>query len=176
MPGRERPSVRVLGAGSLLGFVALLLGGQLPAAYAAHPVADPASIKSYEGTVRVNADGTLRVHETVTYDFGGTPTASVQRAITTREQYDATDDRLYDVSDLTADADPVEVDTSVDSGDTSDTMTVSFMEPQSGEITVTYDYQVDGTVALAIGRSNPWTTGHLTSSPSGVSATVPSTW
>jgi uncharacterized protein (TIGR04222 family) len=146
MPGRERSCVRVLAAGLLLAFVALVLLGQVPTAYA-ESVADQASIKNYEGTVRVNADGTLGVHEAVTYDFGGTPTDSVQRVITTREQYDATDDRLYDVSDLTADADQVRVDTSVDSGDTSDTMTVSFAQAQSGEVTVTYDYQVDGTVA-----------------------------
>ena len=66
----------------------------------------------------------------------------------TREQYDATDDRVYDVSDVTASATGDRRHARRERARTpTDTLTVAFAEPQSGQVTVTYDYDVDGTVA-----------------------------
>ncbi len=104
-------------------------------------------IRDDEATVRVDQDGTLRVVETVKYDFGGIPTARVQRVINTREQYDATDDRVYAVSNVSIDADQPTARTTATSGDTTQTMDVEFSAPQSGVVTVSFAYDVGGTVA-----------------------------
>ena len=150
MPGREQlPVLRwafAIGVSALVALGAVVVGPVTPAD-AASRAADEPTITGYDATVRVNADGTLHVTEAVTYDFAGSSTASVERTIVTREQYDSTDDRVYEVSDVTASAEGEDVTLEVSGQDSADTLTVSFAQPQSARITVDYDYDVDGTVA-----------------------------
>ena len=107
MPGREQlPVLRwgfAIGVSALVVFGAVV-AGPVTSAYAGSRAATEPTITGYDATVRVNADGTLHVTEAVTYNFAGSSTASVERTIVTREQYDSTDDRVYDVSDVTASA------------------------------------------------------------------------
>ena len=106
-----------------------------------------ASIPAYDATVRVGQDGSLHVAESVTYAFDGTGTSTVQRDIVTREEYDATNDRVYDLSAVTARSGSTDVSVDVSSSDTDATITTTFAEPQSGTVTVAYAYDVDGAVA-----------------------------
>ncbi len=109
--------------------------------------ADDPTITTYTATVRVNPDGSLHVAEAATYDFGGTRTESLDRILTTREQYDATNDRVYVVSDVVVDAVQTDVEARVVSRDRTDTFEIDFAEPQTDKVTVTFDYVVDGAVA-----------------------------
>jgi predicted membrane protein DUF2207 len=104
------------------------------------------SIPHYAATVRVGEDGQLHVAEAVTYDFAGTPTDHLERTITTREHYDAEDDRVYDLSSVAVDAVQTDVNATITSGDTA-TIKLDFAQSQSDKVTVTYDYDVDGAVA-----------------------------
>ncbi len=139
-------AVRSLAALIGTGGVAALIGVVLMTSAVAAPTSQTV-IRDDQATVRVNEDGTLHVVETVAYDFGGVPTSRVERVITTREQYDATDDRVYAVSNVAIDADQPTARTTETSGDTTQTMGVEFAAPQSGRVTVTFAYDVDGTVA-----------------------------
>lgn len=104
-------------------------------------------VTAYSATVRVEDDGTLHVAEAVTYDFAGSARSTVSRSITTREQFDADTDRIYTLSDVTADAVQTDVDATVTSEDERAVVEVNFSEPQADQVTVTFDYRVDGTVA-----------------------------
>jgi len=105
------------------------------------------AIQDYSATVRVNTDGSLHIAEAVTYDFAGEATSSVDRAIVTRESYDASDDRVYELSNVAVDAVQADVDAEITTGDTEATISVTFPEPESDQVTVTFDYDVTGAVA-----------------------------
>jgi uncharacterized protein (TIGR04222 family) len=107
-------------------------------------------VTTYTATVRVNEDGTLDVREAVTYDFAGVPTSGVTRVLTTREHYDADNDREYDVSDVSVRGVRADVDASVSADDDETEITVEFDEQQSATATVTYSYLVDGAVARTV--------------------------
>lgn len=106
------------------------------------------NISHYSATVRVNSDGSLHVAEAVTYAFNGVAT-QVQRVITTREHYDAENDRVYELTDVRVDIDTAGTRPAagVTSDDGADTVVVQFAEPQDGRVTVTFDYDVQGAVA-----------------------------
>ncbi len=128
--------------GALVAFAGLTWGLAAVAAPVSRTV-----IRDDEATVRVNQDGTLHVVETVQYDFGGISTAAVERVITTREQYDATDDRVYSLANVATDADQPVAKTTSSSTDSTQTMGVRFATAQDGSVTVSFAYDVDGTVA-----------------------------
>lgn len=104
-------------------------------------------ISDYAATVQVNPDGSLSVGETLTYDFNGVATGVAERRITTREQYDAENDRVYDLSNVTVDGGQTEATVQVTSDDGVDAIAVSFAEPQSGRVTFSLGYDVRGAVA-----------------------------
>ncbi len=109
--------------------------------------AEAGSISHYAATVRVSEDGQLHVAEAVTYDLAGTPTDHLERTITTREHYDAEDDRVYDLNNVVVDAVQTDVEATVSDGDDVATIEVDLPEPQSDQVTVTFDYDIDGAVA-----------------------------
>ena len=106
-----------------------------------------ATVTSYTATVRVEDDGSLHVAEAVTYDFAGESGDSVRRTITTREQVDADNDRIYSLDDVKADAVQTDVDATVTEEDSRAVIEVEFASPQTEQVTVTFDYRVDGAVA-----------------------------
>ncbi len=134
-------------AGALVLAPALACSLAVGGAAARVSAADEATIATYSATVRVNADGSLHVVERATYDFGGTPVGSLKRVLTTREQYDATNDRVYAVDDVSVKAAQTDLETNVTGGDTAKTIEADFAEPQAGKLTVTFDYVVNGAVA-----------------------------
>ncbi len=150
---RSRRAGRLPGPGPVLRRLALAVGlvtalaGLTWGTTAAAAAAGQPVIRDDEATVRVNQDGTLHVVETVRYDFGGIPTDRVERVITTREQYDATNDRVYSLSNVSIDADQPAGQATVASTDTTRTMSLRFSAAQSGPVTVTFTYDVDGAVA-----------------------------
>lgn len=104
-------------------------------------------IPHYSATVRVNSDGSIHVAEAVTYDFNGVATQAVERVITTREHYDTESDRVYRLTGVTVDAVQTDATAQVTSDGGTDTIAVQFAEPQSEQVTVTFDYDVQGAVA-----------------------------
>jgi uncharacterized protein (TIGR04222 family) len=143
-------STRAVGrllAGSVVTAASAMTGGGTTAAVVAD---DAATITTYTATVRVNEDGTLGVEELATYDFAGNATAQVTRVLTTREHYDADSDRQFDVSDVSVDAGPTDVESTVRTNEEDTEITVEFAEEQSGTVTVRFGYVVDGAVARTV--------------------------
>ncbi len=110
-------------------------------------------ISQYSATVQVNADGSLHVAEAVTYEYDGLVGAGleeVQRTITTREHYDAENDRIYELSNVVVDAVQTDTTASVTSDGGTDTITVQFAQPQREQVTLTFDYDVQGAVRQTV--------------------------
>jgi hypothetical protein len=104
-------------------------------------------IRNYVATVTVNADGSLAVTEVMEYDQGGLgrlPGQRVERTLVTREQYDADDDRIYDVSEVRAQVDGETVDADVDA--TENGVRLAMTIPP-GSPRVRWDYTITGAVA-----------------------------
>ena len=116
-------------------------------------VDDGTLISQYDAVVRVQGDGSLHVSETVTYDLKAAPTSTLSREIVTQEQYDAENDRLYDVANIAVDVgegfdgeveasvseDDGVADIAIDLGDT--------VDADERTVTLTFDYDVSGAVA-----------------------------
>lgn len=137
----------------LVALVVGLLGGSYlsaaasgQAASASQPTLEP-EISRYAAIVDVRKSGMLHIAEAVTYDFQGRPTAAISRTITTRERYDADNDRVYDVTGLTVRAVEAEATASVSSTDATDTVDVSFAEPRTQQVSLAFEYNVRGAVA-----------------------------
>ncbi|GIU86647.1 MAG: hypothetical protein KatS3mg009_1162 [Acidimicrobiia bacterium] len=74
-------------------------------------------ITDYAVELDVGADGTLVVHEAITYDFGTTPRHGIVRDLVRRERYDEDHDRRYEIDVLGVSASegtPAGYETSVD--------------------------------------------------------------
>jgi uncharacterized membrane protein YgcG len=54
-------------------------------------------ITDYTVDIEIEGDGTLVVHEAITYDFGGTQRHGIIRDLVRRERYDDEHDRRYDI-------------------------------------------------------------------------------
>jgi hypothetical protein len=102
------------------GALALVVFAATPAGAAAAPARAAAgeSIPSYAASIEIRPDGTVRVTETITYDFGDDQRHGIIRRVPTVFRYDGTRDRIYPVDDLvvTMDGDPTPVERSSDSG------------------------------------------------------------
>lgn len=79
----------------------LLVGAAPPAAFAA----PTESISAYDVRISVGGDGRIRVVETIGYDFGPAHRHGIYRDIPVVLHYDATRDRRYRISDVTAGVD-----------------------------------------------------------------------
>lgn len=142
-PAARRPVTRRPVTRRLLAIVAVSV--VLLVALSAPAFADT-SIPSYSAAATLSADGTLRVEETVTYDFGGDPTTTITRELTTREDAGEDRDRVYEISDIDVQAvQGAEADFTVTSEDSADVVEVSFAE-QADSLTLVFSYDVTGTV------------------------------
>ena len=140
-------SPRRLAAAALAAGVALLVV-PVPAGAADAPAAGAARIRSYAATAQVGADGVLHVRERVRFDFAGTPTDGFTRSWSTTQPYPDDRDRIYDLQVRSASSADTEVSVSeTDQSDAVTTVDVGFAEPQSGKVSVTFAYDVDGTLA-----------------------------
>ena len=107
---------RSLAAGVLLvGALAVLGAAPAQAAFGE-------TIRSYDVTLTVLRNGDLRVSETIEYDFGAAQRHGIFRDIPTRVPYDQTDDRVYELDDVSVTSPtgaPADVDRSESAGVTS---------------------------------------------------------
>ena len=132
---------------SALAGVVLLTG--LAAGPAAAAAGDGERIRSYDVRLEVRPDGSLRVTETIDYDFGATPRRGIERDIDTEQRFDGSRDRRYPVSDVEVSSstapDQVQV---TDSGDGT---TVRIGDPDR-TVTGRHTYRIGYTVAAATTR------------------------
>ena len=75
-------------------------------AASAHAQSPGEEIKAYRVVITIQRDGTLRIQESITYDFGTEPHHGLLRDLVQRERFDSKHDRRYriDVESVTADA------------------------------------------------------------------------
>lgn len=81
--------------------IALALLPALPAAAADDPGTAGEKITSYDVRLAVRPDGSLKVDETIAYDFGGNARHGIERDIDTEQRYDGSHNRRFPVSDVT---------------------------------------------------------------------------
>jgi hypothetical protein len=76
------------------------------AAAPAHAQTGSEAIRAFHVVITIESDGTLRIHESIAYDFGVVPHHGLLRDIVEREHVDSKHDRRYqiDVKSVTADA------------------------------------------------------------------------
>src|SRR4051812_47185834 len=77
------------------GLVVLPLSGR-----AAAGDAGTEGIRSYDVTLDVRSDGSLRVAETIVYDFGGNSRHGIERDIDTEQAFDGSHNRRFPVSEV----------------------------------------------------------------------------
>ncbi|MDQ3480668.1 MAG: DUF2207 domain-containing protein, partial [Actinomycetota bacterium] len=108
------------------------------------------AVSRYSAIVTVVPDGSIEVSETITFDFSGGSTDSVQRTFSVQEAYDAEADRVYELTDVAVDVGESPADVDVSSADGVETLSMDFAEEQSGELTLDLSYTVDGVVASTV--------------------------
>jgi hypothetical protein len=76
------------------------------------------SISSYTTSIEIHADGSMRVVETIVYDFGSSERHGIIRRIPARFRFDDTHDRVYPIEDVmvTVDVAPTQVERSSEGG------------------------------------------------------------
>src|SRR6187455_2333473 len=78
------------------------------ALFGAHPAGAQSigeHIERFDVRIDVATDGTLHIHETITYDFGIVPRHGIERDLVGRERYDNKYDRRYRITDVQVTAD-----------------------------------------------------------------------
>ena len=126
--------------------IALALLPALPAAAAEDPGTAGEKITSYDVRLAVQRDGSLKVEETIAYDFGTHQRHGIEREIDTEQRYDGSHNRRYPVSDVTvssADA-PDQVEVSGGGSQTS----LRIGDPER-TVTGPHTYRISYTVAAA---------------------------
>jgi hypothetical protein len=76
-----------------------------PAAAAPALAAPSESISSYDTRVEVRADGSMRITETIAYDFGDNDKHGILREIPARFRYDDSHDRVYPIDEVSVTVD-----------------------------------------------------------------------
>jgi hypothetical protein len=118
----------------------------LPALPAHAAAGDDERITSYDVDLAVQPDGSMRVRETIAYDFGSsTGKHGIEREIDTQQKFDGKHDRQFPVSGVTASPGPVEVT------GTGALTTVRIGDPDQ-TVSGTRTYTVTYTVAAATTR------------------------
>lgn len=84
--------------------IALFCGSAGVLAAPAASAADSEHVSSYEVSIDVRADGTLRVTERIRYDFGSASRHGITRTIPVRTRYDEDRDRIYPISRIQVNA------------------------------------------------------------------------
>jgi uncharacterized protein (TIGR04222 family) len=103
------------------------------------------AIRAYDVDIRIRADGSLRITETIDYDFGANQRHGIFRRVPTRFTFDETFDRVYplEVESVTATDAPDDLDVTEESGKT----TIRIGDPDvtvTGRHTYTIAYSVRG--------------------------------
>jgi uncharacterized membrane protein YgcG len=133
------------GVSAFVAAVALAVVPALPAAAAA----DGERIISYDVQLAVQTDGSLRVQETIDYDFGSNQRHGVERRVDTEQRYDDTHDRRFPVSGVTAGSADAPATVQV-SGDDAQT-TIRIGDP-ARTVTGRHTYRIGYSVAAATTR------------------------
>ena len=132
-----------------LTLLALAAGSLLLAQPAAAAPGSDESITSYLVGLELRTDGSMRVEETITYDFGGNDRHGIEREIVTRKKFDGGQDSRFTVSEVTVSSasapDEVEV---TGSGDET---TLRIGDPDR-TVTGSHTYKISYTVAAATTR------------------------
>lgn len=138
-------------AGCLAAAAAALLASVLLAEPTSAAAADAGTeeITAYLVSLDLRTDGSMRVEETITYDFGGTPRHGIEREIRTRTRYDDQHDRSFPVGDVEVSSEtaPDQV-TESSSGDE----TVLRIGDPARTVTGTHTYRIGYTVTAATTR------------------------
>jgi Predicted membrane protein (DUF2207) N-terminal domain/Predicted membrane protein (DUF2207) C-terminal domain len=135
------------GVSAFAAAVALAIVPALPAAAASD--GDGERITSYDVQLAVQTDGSMRVQETIGYDFGGNQRHGIERRIDTEQRYDDTRDRRFPVSAVTASSADAPADVQV-SGDDAET-TIRIGDPDR-TVTGRHSYRIGYSVAAATTR------------------------
>ncbi|MFB9378678.1 DUF2207 domain-containing protein [Kineococcus gynurae] len=118
-------------------------GGPLAAsAAAAEEPGDDEAVRSIQATLTVEGDGSLRVREEITYDFGSQERHGLLRTIPVTAPFDQTHDRLYPVGDLTVSSPsgaPVQVQQETDGG----VLELRIGDPDRDDVTGVQTYVLD---------------------------------
>jgi hypothetical protein len=80
----------------LLASIAVLLGGSAGPALAQ----SGEQIQDYDVTITVERDGTMRIDELITYDFGPNERRGILRDLVVREAFDTTYERVYRIDNI----------------------------------------------------------------------------
>jgi hypothetical protein len=106
------------------------------------------TIVSYDVTLTVQDDGTLRVSEAIAYDFGSNERHGIFRTIPTRVPFDKDNDRVYDVGDVRVTS-PSGAPTDVDRSSSGGTTTLRIGDPDK-TVSGRQDYVISYTVDAAL--------------------------
>ncbi len=129
--------------------VALAIVPALPAAAASGEDTSGERITSYDVQLAVRTDGSMRVQETIGYDFGGSERHGIEREIDTEQRYDDAHNRRFPVSDVTATSADAPAGVQV-SGDDAET-TIRVGDPDR-TVTGRHTYRIGYSVAAATTR------------------------
>lgn len=111
--------------------------------------ADPESIVSYDTRIEIGADGSLRVTETISYDFGSNDRHGIYRRIPTRYRYDDTRDRVYLIDDVQARLDSTATSVEQDDDGGYDVLKIGYPDRT---VTGRHTYRIEYTVRGALNR------------------------
>lgn len=105
--------------------------------------------RGYAATVTVEPDGTLEVVETFVVDTSGSVDGgfAFEREIVTREPYDETSDRVYEVTDVAVTSTEAELDVESASTDDAVQVEVSGSGADDTSVALTFTYRVAGAVS-----------------------------
>ena len=107
------------------------------------------AITAYGVSLDLRADGSMRVEETITYDFAGNARHGIERKITTRQWYDGSHDRSYPLSDIEVGSETAPYDMMLDSA--GDATVLRIGDPDT-MISGTHTYRIGYTVSAATTR------------------------
>ncbi len=145
-----RPAGRLLGlllalltATGLAGLAGLTGAGSAAAAGAER-------ILGYRVLLQPRVDGSVRVQETISYDFGGAGDRhGIIRVVPTQARYDATRDRLYPISQVSAQVDGHPAELATDSADGATSLRVGNPDQT---VSGRHTYQLDYTLSAVLDR------------------------
>jgi uncharacterized protein (TIGR04222 family) len=133
-----------ISAAGVTGVAALLLLGPAAPAFAA----PGESISTYDTRLAVGADGSMRVTETIAYDFGGGAKHGIFRNIPVKAHADDDRDRVYPISAVTVTRDGAAEPVQQDSDGNDEVLKIG--DPDNGNLTGTHTYVIGYTVRGAV--------------------------
>jgi uncharacterized membrane protein YgcG len=129
--------------------LALAVLPALPAAAADDPGTAGERITSYDVRLAVQRDGSMRVEETIAYDFGPNARHGIERDIDTQQPYDGSHNRRYPISGVTVSSIDAPDQVQVSGGGSETSLRIG--DPDR-TVTGTHTYRISYTVAAATTR------------------------